>query len=245
MALKKVGWFIDENIPATFIFPEPKPVKNSRELPLSNRAVQACPAVNFLERRYFQVNFPFDIGLSYEYVNGSHNLLVINEKTRIDDDLINRFVVLMEPKFWRDKNYPTLQLKCPYVFISDDEIYMTQLPPFLSYKYNQLPGTVVAGRFPINIWPRVLSYGFEWVDKKKDLIFKKGDPWFYVFFETSNPEDSIQMVQADNTPELKEYRRGLSEVVKFTSNSFGLFETAKERRPSKLLKEKERVNNEK
>lgn len=53
------------------------------------------------------------------------------------------------------------------------------------------------------------------------------------------------MVQADNTPELKEYRRGLSEVVKFTSNSFGLFETAKERRPSKLLKEKERVNNEK
>ena len=45
------------------------------------------------------------------------------------------------------------------------------------------------------------------------------------------------MVHADNTPELKEYRRGISEVVKFTSNSFGLFETAKERRPSKLLKE--------
>ena len=151
----------------------------------------------------------------------------------------------MEPNFWRDNNYPTLQLKCPYVFISDDEVYMTQLPPFLSYKYNQLPGTVVAGRFPINIWPRVLSYGFEWVDKKKDLIFKKGDPWFYVFFETNNPEDSIQMVQADNTPELKEYRRGLSEVVKFTSNSFGLFETAKERRPSKLLTEKERASNEK
>jgi len=53
-----------------------------------------------------------------------------------------------------------------------------------------------------------------------------------------NPEDEIELVQAENTPELQEYRRGISEVVKYTSNSFGLFSNAKQRRPDSLLKEK-------
>ena len=84
----------------------------------------------------------------------------------------------------------------------------------------------------------VLNYGFEWVDLEKDLIFKRGDPWFYVFFETNCPEDNIKLVIAENTETLKEYRRGLNESVKYTSNSFGLFDEAKKRRPKSLLKEK-------
>ena len=115
---------------------------------------------------------------------------------------------------------------------------MTQLPPFLSYKNNNLPGLITAGRFPIDLWPRILNYGFEWIDTKKNLKFKRGDPWFYVFFETTNPEDEIKLIEAENTPKLKEYRRGISEVVKYTSNSFGLFDVASERRPKKLLEEK-------
>ena len=146
----------------------------------------------------------------------------------------------MPPKFWRDENYPTIQIMCPYVFLSDDDIFMSQLPPFLDYKYNLWPGVVTAGRFPINIWPRILSWGFEWVDKKKDLIFKRGDPWFYVFFESNNPNDQIKMIMADNTDELKEYRKGIADTVKYTSNSFGLFEEAKKRRPKKLLKERKK-----
>ena len=45
---------------------------------------------------------------------------------------------------------------------------------------------------------------------------------------------------ADNTEELIEYRKGISEAVKYTSNSFGLFEEAKKRRPKKLLKERKK-----
>ena len=234
----KIGWFIDENQLASFVFKEPLPVKRDREVPLSRRAVQACPAINFLEQRYFQVNFPYDLRLRYEFNNNSHNLLVIHDGTRIDDDIISQNIVLMKPELWRNKDFPTLQIKCPYIFICDDDVFMSQLPPFLSYKYNGLPGVMTAGRFPINVWPRVLNYGFECVDKEKDLIFKRGDPWFYVFFETNNPEDNIKLVLAENTEDLKEYRRGINETVKYTSNSFGLFDEAKKRRPKKLLKEK-------
>ena len=234
----EVGWLIDEDVKATFIYEKPKNVKSERLAPLSKRAIQACPAVNHLERRYFEVKVPFDISLGYEFVNNNHNLYVIEEETRIDNDLINNFVFLMRPELWRNKNTPTIQIRCPYIFLSDEKVYMTQLPPFLSYKNNNLPGLITAGRFPIDLWPRILNYGFEWIDTKKNLKFKRGDPWFYVFFETTNPEDEIKLIEAENTPKLKEYRRGISEVVKYTSNSFGLFDVASERRPKKLLEEK-------
>ena len=56
-----VGWYIEE--PAgTFVFPAPEPLFKSRSKALSNRAVQACPAVNELERDYFVLTAPFDTG---------------------------------------------------------------------------------------------------------------------------------------------------------------------------------------
>ena len=130
-----VGWFIEDTHKAKFVFNEPFPVKKNRKIPLSKRAVQACPAINHFEKRYFQVNFPYDLRLRYEFEHEKHNLYVIPENTRIDDDLIPQNVVLMPPKFWRDENFPTIQIMCPYVFVSDEEVFMSQLPPFLDYKH--------------------------------------------------------------------------------------------------------------
>ena len=123
----KVGWLIDESVKATFIYYEPIRVKQERSIPLSKRAVQACPAINQLERRYFEIKFPFDITLGYEKKNNNHNLYVLEDKTRIDHELINQFIFLMRPELWRDPNKPTIQIRCPYVFLSDKKVYMNQL----------------------------------------------------------------------------------------------------------------------
>lgn len=239
MPLNKIGWLIENNLPGDFIYFDPEPVKANRSKPLSRRAVQACPAINKFEERLFEVKVPYDIRLRYEFNNGEHQIYSIPEGTRIDDDIIPAHVYLMKPDYWREVDTPVIQIKVPYVFLSDEEIYLTQLPPFLDYKNKELPGVISSGRFPIKNWPRNLSFGFEWIDKKKDLILRRGDPWFYVFFETKNPEDKIKLVKADSTNEFREYRRGMSEVLKYVSNSFSLFDIAKSRRPRKLLKEKE------
>ena len=233
-----IGWLIDAP-KAGFIYSEPKPVKAFRTAPLSARAVQACPAVNEIERRCFEVTFPFDLRLRHAFEDGNHELYSVPEGTRVDEDLVPYHVFLMKPEHWREADKPVIQIRAPYVFVADERVYVNQFPPFMASTPAKWPGTMTAGRFPIDIWPRVLSWGFEWNDTASDLILKRGDPWFYVFFETENPDQRIRLVQAENTDALKEYRKGLADVVQHTSNTFSLFDTAKGRRPKTLLKERD------
>lgn len=234
----KIGWLIDAPA-AGFLYADPKPVKSFRRPPLSARAVQACPAVNELERRCFEITFPFDLRLRYAMEDGEHQLYSIPEGTRIDEDLVPQHVFLMPPEHWRVPDKPVIQIRAPYVFVADERVYVSQLPPFLTATPSTWPGLMTAGRFPVDVWPRVLSWGFEWHDTQKDLILKRGMSWFYIFFETEHPDQRIKLVPAENTDALKEYRRGLADVVKYTSNTFSLFDTAAARRPKTLLKERD------
>ena len=81
-----MGWFIEEN-QAKFVFPEPQPLFKSRNKALSNRAVQACPAVNEYERDLFVINNPFDIRLRCIKKGDTYDLHIVEQGTRIDDDL--------------------------------------------------------------------------------------------------------------------------------------------------------------
>jgi hypothetical protein len=112
---------------------------------------------------------------------------------------------------------------------------MTQIDAFMSYRKDQLPGTIFGGRFPINVWRRPLMWAFEWRDISKDIILKRGEPWFYVTFETQNPDRPIQMVEAERTPELKSYMEQISGAVNYVNQTFSLFKEAEKRRPAKLL----------
>ena len=66
MSSKKIGWLIEDGRPGNFIYQSPKPIVVDRDKPLSHMAVQACPAVNQFESRYFEVTTPFDLRLRCE-----------------------------------------------------------------------------------------------------------------------------------------------------------------------------------
>ena len=89
-------------------------------------------------------------------------------------------------------------------------------------------------------WPRPLMWAFEWHDLSKDLVLSRGDPWFYVGFETVPPDRPVTLVEAELTPELREYTEQISGVVGFVNQTFSLFKTAEKRRPKSLLKPLER-----
>ena len=238
MSSKKIGWLIEDGRPGNFIYQSPKPIVIDRDKPLSHMAVQACPAVNQFESRYFEVTTPFDLRLRCEKKNNEFEIYSVPEGTRIDEELIKRNLNLMPKEAWRRGDRPVIQIECPYAFVTDENVYLTQFPPFLEFNSSYWPGVLISGRFNITNWPRTLSWAFEWCDLSKDLILKRNKPWFYVFFESDNPEDSFKLIEAEYTQELRKYKSSMLHTPRFVSNTFSLFKTAKERRPKKLLVEK-------
>ena len=83
-------------------------------------------------------------------------------------------------------------------------------------------------------------WALEWHDLSKDLILKRGEPLFYVRFETEDPSTQIRLIEAEKTAELESYMRQMLDVSNYVNQTFQLFKVAKERRPEKLLVPKTR-----
>jgi hypothetical protein len=78
-------------------------------------------------------------------------------------------------------------------------------------------------------------WAFEWHDITKPLKVARGDPLFYVNFETLPQDRGVAMVEAEVTKELQEYMDMISGAVNYVNQTFSLFEAAEARRPPKLL----------
>lgn len=229
-----IGWYTDAEY-GDFVFPAPRVVKESRSSPLSGRAVQACPAVNELERRIFQIDCPFHMHLELEKNRDSYDLFIVDKTTRIDRDIASKFIKLMPPEIWRNPARPVIQIFSPYIFFADEEVFMQQVSPFLDYSSQKWPGVLIPGRFPIMNWMRPLNWAFEWIDTTKAIRLKEGQPFYYLQFETTRPSDPIEMVRAKVTKEVSAFKKGCGGAPKFVSNTFKLMDVASQRRPEKLL----------
>ena len=109
------------------------------------------------------------------------------------------------------------------------------MPPFMTFMKDPWPGVQIGGRFPIHIWPRHLTWAFEWYDTTKQLVLRRGVPWFYVRFEGEDPSRPTRLVEAEMTDALRGYVESISAVTNYVSRTFSLFETARSRRPRGLL----------
>jgi hypothetical protein len=78
-------------------------------------------------------------------------------------------------------------------------------------------------------------WAFEWHDMSRELILRRGDPWFYVNFEVVPPDRPVQLLEAQRTPELISYIESISGVTNYVNQTFSLFKEASKRRPKVLL----------
>jgi len=237
----KIGWlFKDEK--ASLIWDAPQPVSFDVPKPTTSKSATVCPAAIEFDRRHFAINCPIDLHLRMQK-NAQGQL----QMTNVDGPMastrpagLQSIMALSPQNEWRHPSRPMLQIATPFVFVSDDPVYVNQFPPFLHYMPAQRPGVMLCGRFPIDVWPRQHMWAFEWHDLSKDLILKRGEPLFYVRFETPDPSAPVRLVEAERTPELLSFIASLTDVTNFVNQSFQLFKTARERRPKTLLVEKAR-----
>jgi hypothetical protein len=233
----RVGWVLTSNA-GSVLFDDPERFRSADLNRDHAKSASRCPAVINLESRYFVVKCPFSLHLGFERDNAGKPCLKnrMGDKSQIRNGNLAQHVILVAEPEWRHKNRPTIQIKTPYMFVADEPVFVSQLPPFMHYLQTPWPGTLFGGRFPIHVWPRPLMWAFEWHDQSKDLILRRGDPWFYVEFETLPADRAVTLVQAQMTPELEEYTQQLTGVVSFSNQTFSLFKTAEKRRPKVLLK---------
>jgi hypothetical protein len=236
-----VGWVLQDP-KGSIIFEPPTRVRSVEMNRTHAKSASRCPAVINMESRYFEIKCPFDMHLQYGRDKDGKPVLqnMLGERSPIRPKKLREHVHLVDEVEWRYKDRPTIQLSLPYIFIADEPVYMTQLAPFMHYSREPMPGTIFGGRFPVNIWPRPLQWAFEWHDLQKPLILKRGEPLFYVLFETTPQERAVQVVEAQDTPELRAYIEMISGAVNYVNQTFSLFKAAEERRPAKLVRPVER-----
>jgi len=235
------GWILKEDT-TSIIWNDPKPV---RPEPFKNpiaKSVTQCPAVVDFDRRYFVIDCPIDLHMRLSMKDGEIGITnMLWDKSPIRPEALAQMVFFQPQPEWRHPDRPVLQLMTNFIFVSDDPLYIDQYPPFLHYNPVLRPGVQISGRFPIDIWPRPLSWAFEWYDTSKDLILKRGEPLFYVGFEGPDPSVPTRIVEAQKTPELMSHIESISAVSGWVTQTYSLFQNARDRRPEKLLFPKERA----
>ena len=231
----EVGWVLDP-VKSSFIWDDPRPVKLPKLDRPSAKAVTACPAVLQHEARLFEIPCPIDVSFSAVVEGGQvHFRNNDGDASAINNEYLQNLLVLSPPDQWRHPRRPIIQLHTPYRFISDEECFINELPPFHDYKADRWPGVVIGGRFQLDVWPRKLMWAFEWHDLSKPVVLKRGEPWFYVRFEPMDPARSCRVVKAAWTEELTEYVHGMEEVTNYVNKTLSVFKTARARRPKTLL----------
>lgn len=213
-----VGWLLTEP-KAGIIYDPPARVRSADLNRQHAKSAPRCPAAINLESRYFEIKCPFDLSLQLARDEKGKPMLknLLGERSPVRHKKLNELLHVMAEPEWRYKDRPTLQLTPPYIFIADEPVYMSQVAPFMHYSAEPMPGTIFGGCFPIHIWPRPLMWAFEWHDTQKPLNLMRGEPLFYITFETRPQERAVQVVEAERTPELNEYLELVSGAVNYVN----------------------------
>lgn len=234
-----VGWAVRAPH-AHVIWGPPRPYNRDLARPASAKSVQLCPAAIDFDRRQYVVPCPIDLTLKFERKGGGQLALVDGDgaQSSMRSQGVQELMTLQPASEWRHPERPIIQFNAPYIFVADEPCYVVQTPPYLDYFPTPRPGVQICGRFPVHIWPRPFSWAFEWYDTSKPLLLKRGEPWFYVHFETETPSAHVRLVETELTPELEEHIRAIADVTNFVNKTFSLFAEAQRRRPPTLLKPK-------
>ncbi len=237
----RIGWLLKEERGGV-VYEAPSRLRSAKTDRRHGKSASRCPAILNLESRHVEVRCPFDLHLGFardkEGRPGLRNLAGAASPVRASK--LSDLVHMVNEAEWRYPDRPTVQLSLPYVFIADEPVYLSQVPPFMHYRSDPWPGTLFGGRFPIDVWPRPLMWAFEWHDTEKALQLSRGEPLFYCQFETVPPDRPFQLVEAARTPELEAYLDHISGAVNYVNQTFSLFRIARERRPASLVRPRDR-----
>lgn len=237
----EVGWLLDPE-KSGFIWEAPRPFRHDHPEAGSAKSATKCPVVIDMDARHFVVPCPFDLHLRLGR-DDKGNLTLQNAagaQAAVRQSAIEKLVAIHPQIEWRHPDRFLMQIATPYVFVTDDDVWINLLPPFLDYRASAWPGIIVGGRFALRDWPRKIMWAFEWHDMSRELVLKRGQPWFMVRFEPAHPSMQTRLVEAEIHSDLRSHMDQMLDVSNYVNQTSQLLKVAAERRPKTLLRRKER-----
>ena len=194
--------------------------KNSQSL------FMKCPAVTGFHQKFFVIKSPFDLELTYDR---NKQDVRISESQKFYDQFVS----------WRKDEYgenerPLFSFLFQYMFVADEPVWIETYPAFL---HGQPENTqYIPGSFDIYNWFRPVDFSFQMIDDTKPVTIKRGQPLFYLKFNSKKLNDNFTMKRIEWTDELfkqnkrcspHNWVRGLSWKLMLNGNPF---------RPKKMVK---------
>jgi len=224
----EIAWTVTEG--ESLVWEKPERLSSSINNQYKKSSVKLCWASNDFLKRTFVIKSPFDIHLSYR--SDDKKIILQQEDSSISESAYNN---LFHNDLKEYTDYPVIQMGTRYVFMCDKPCTITLTPPFHNLGYGDYTSNtrMFSGTFNIYDWQRTLSYGIEWLDTKKDLIIKTGQPLFYITFNTENLEDDFELRYTEDVEFYKIIEKCKRSRNCFSSNTKKLTLKNRENRKSK------------
>jgi hypothetical protein len=177
---------------------------------------------------------PYSFRIKATRNNGGWVFQPVYPGTDVAEDRLNSLLQFQPVNLWRTSDRPILQLVLPYVFFSDEVVYLNQLDATQVVRNKNW--SVIQGRFNIYDWQRPINWSIEWMDTSSDLVVRRGQPLFQLLFETKEHQDKISLVYVKKTEELGELIDAASGVSKLVKGTFGVMKKQGALRKGNLIK---------
>jgi hypothetical protein len=155
-----------------------------------------CPAFTDLYKNTYVIKCPIDLVLSYgKDENGFPKLICESH----DQQFCDKFII--QRQVTENNKFNMISLSFGYLMFSDSSLEAEVCYPSMSHhKSDTLKNiSVISGKYDIGKWVRPLEFSFEVHDISKPIIFKRGDPLYYVRFHT---DKKIKLVRSEVTTDL-------------------------------------------
>lgn len=219
-----IGWALFEDSSAVLFYP-PEPL--SSLYPPKTSGISTCPAVQHYERRVFHVRSPYTFRIRAIFDNKRWYFYPIYPFTEMPESSLFDRIQFQPRSSWRDPSKPVLQMLLPYVFVSDEDVFLNQIeaPCFKSRSWS-----LISGRFNIYEWQRPINWAISWVDTSMDIIVRRGDVLFSLMFESNHPGSNVLLHKIPYEGDLKKLVDETKGVSTQTRGTFGLFSIQRRKR---------------
>ena len=147
-----------------------------------------CPAWKEWGKNTWIVYQQFD--LEFEYISEERRII-----TNLTQESFDTYFWLQ--KQWLDGEHPTIQLRDTYLFwTKEKDVWIEQIPHPLISRYGI---EIIPGTFPISVWQRPVTTGFNILDYDVNIKLPRGTPLYYIKFYSKRSNSSFSL-NRENIP---------------------------------------------